>query len=52
MTLPACRAFWKSWFDRLFWVRIHRYAGLVTALFLAVAGLTGNVLAFTFEIDS
>lgn len=33
-------------------MRIHRYAGLGTALFLAVAGLTGSVLAFTFEIDS
>jgi uncharacterized iron-regulated membrane protein len=32
-------------------VRIHRYAGLFTALFLFVAGLTGTVIAFYKELD-
>jgi uncharacterized iron-regulated membrane protein len=31
--------------------RLHRYAGLATALFLAVAGLTGSVIAFYHELD-
>jgi len=31
---------------RGFWVLVHRWAGLVTGLFLAVAGLTGTILAF------
>ncbi|MGQ9370129.1 PepSY-associated TM helix domain-containing protein [Azospirillum sp. ST 5-10] len=33
-------------------VRLHRWAGLATAAFLAVAGLTGSVLAFQHEIDA
>jgi uncharacterized iron-regulated membrane protein len=37
--------------NRHFWVLIHRYAGLTTALFLSVVGLTGSVLAFYYEID-
>lgn len=32
-------------------VRLHRYAGLATALFLVVAGLTGCVIAFHDELD-
>lgn len=32
-------------------VLLHRYVGLATALFLAVAGLTGSVIAFHHEID-
>ena len=32
-------------------VRLHRYLGLATALFLALAGLTGSVLAFHHELD-
>ncbi|MGO1119212.1 PepSY-associated TM helix domain-containing protein [Rhodovibrionaceae bacterium A322] len=32
-------------------VVLHRYLGLATAIFLAVAGLTGSVLAFHHEID-
>ncbi|MCG3200569.1 MAG: hypothetical protein NFCOHLIN_00425 [Gammaproteobacteria bacterium] len=31
--------------------RLHRYLGLATALFLAVAGLTGSALAFYHELD-
>jgi uncharacterized iron-regulated membrane protein len=31
--------------------RLHRYAGLATAIFLAVAGLTGSVIAFYHELD-
>ena len=31
--------------DRQTWVWLHRYAGLLTALFLTVAGLTGSILA-------
>jgi uncharacterized iron-regulated membrane protein len=32
--------------------RVHRYAGLAMAGFLAIAGLTGSVIAFAQEIDS
>lgn len=32
-------------------VLLHRYVGLATALFLALAGLTGSVLAFHHELD-
>ncbi|MDV3442948.1 PepSY domain-containing protein, partial [Pseudomonas otitidis] len=32
-------------------VLLHRYLGLATALFLALAGLTGSLLAFQHEID-
>ena len=33
-------------------VRLHRYAGLATALFLLVAGLSGALLAFNHELDA
>ncbi|NER59591.1 PepSY domain-containing protein [Pseudomonas sp. MAFF212428] len=36
---------------RSVYVVLHRYIGLATALFLALAGLTGSVLAFNHEID-
>lgn len=36
---------------RQLYVLLHRYLGLVTALFLAMAGLTGSVLAFNHELD-
>ena len=32
-------------------VLLHRYIGLVTALFLFLAGITGSVLAFHHELD-
>ncbi|GJL55335.1 MAG: peptidase [Nitrospirales bacterium] len=34
------------------WVLIHRYIGLVMALFLLVSGLTGSLLAFYDELDT
>lgn len=34
------------------WVSIHRCAGLFTALFLVVAGVTGSIMAFEDEIDA
>ncbi|KCV31893.1 PepSY domain protein [Bordetella bronchiseptica SBL-F6116] len=34
------------------WVRLHRWAGLLTAAFLCVAGLTGAILAFEPELDA
>lgn len=37
--------------ERSFWVRLHRYAGLVMALFLILTGLTGALLAFNDELD-
>lgn len=37
--------------ERQTWVWLHRYAGLLTALFLTVAGLTGSILAFGHDID-
>lgn len=36
---------------REFWTRIHRWLGLVTALFLIVSGLTGAVISWDHEID-
>lgn len=38
--------------DRQTWVWVHRYAGLLTAFFLTVAGLTGSILAFGHDIDA
>lgn len=37
---------------RPFWVRVHRWAGLATGLFLCVAGLTGSILAFKEDLDA
>ena len=39
-------------FGRPFWVWIHRYVGLATALFLTIAALTGSALVFMPEIDA
>ncbi|MBS7598743.1 PepSY domain-containing protein [Pseudomonas sp. RC2C2] len=36
---------------RQLYVLLHRFLGLITALFLALAGLTGSVLAFHHELD-
>ena len=36
---------------RIVLVLLHRYLGLATAVFLALAGLTGSILAFHHEID-
>lgn len=36
---------------RGFLVRLHRWAGLATALFLVLAGLTGSAIAFRHELD-
>jgi uncharacterized iron-regulated membrane protein len=33
-------------------VRLHRYAGLMLAGFLAVAGITGSIIAFDDELDA
>jgi uncharacterized iron-regulated membrane protein len=32
-------------------VLLHRYIGLVTAVFLLLAGITGSILAFSHELD-
>ena len=32
-------------------VRLHRYAGLSLAIFLAFAGLTGSAIVFSEELD-
>jgi uncharacterized iron-regulated membrane protein len=37
---------------RQLWVRLHRYIGLATALFLAVASLTGSIIVFMPELDA
>lgn len=37
---------------RLLLVRLHRYCGLATALFLFVAGLTGALIAWDQELDA
>jgi uncharacterized iron-regulated membrane protein len=36
---------------RILWQRIHRYAGLAMAAFLVIAGLTGSIIAFQWELD-
>ena len=36
---------------RFAFLLLHRYLGLATAVFLAMAGLTGSILAFNHEID-
>lgn len=36
---------------RQFWVLFHRYVGLTTAFFLAIANLTGACLAFYKSLD-
>lgn len=36
---------------RRLYVLLHRYLGLLTAVFLALAGLTGSLLAFHHELD-
>jgi uncharacterized iron-regulated membrane protein len=37
---------------RVFFVLLHRYAGLGMAFFLIIAGLTGSMLAFYHELDA
>ena len=37
---------------RLLLVRLHRYVGLAIAGFLALAGLTGSLVAFQPELDA
>ncbi|NOS73994.1 MAG: PepSY domain-containing protein [Methyloglobulus sp.] len=37
--------------NRSFCVHLHRYAGLMMALFLIIIGLTGSIIAFYEEID-
>lgn len=36
---------------RVFWLRLHRYAGLATAAFLFFSGVTGSIIAFNDELD-
>jgi uncharacterized iron-regulated membrane protein len=36
---------------RRLWATLHRYSGLTIAVIIAVAALTGSILAFTDEID-
>lgn len=37
---------------RRFWLWLHRYVGLIAAIFLVVAGITGSILAFAPDYDS
>jgi uncharacterized iron-regulated membrane protein len=37
---------------RPFWVCVHRYVGLVLASFLIIAGLTGSLLVWYYELDA
>jgi uncharacterized iron-regulated membrane protein len=46
--MPAVRQIW----DRQVWVIAHRWAGLSLALFLALAGLTGAMMAFYDELEA
>ena len=36
---------------RAFWTLVHRYAGLLTAAFLFVSGVTGAVISWDHELD-
>lgn len=36
---------------RLIWVKLHRWLGLATALFLLVAGFTGAIISWDHELD-
>lgn len=36
---------------RAFWILIHRYAGLLTAGFLFVSGVTGAIISWDHELD-
>ncbi|WP_288378647.1 PepSY domain-containing protein [uncultured Massilia sp.] len=36
---------------RAFWTLVHRYAGLITAAFLFVSGVTGAVISWDHELD-
>jgi uncharacterized iron-regulated membrane protein len=36
---------------RAFWTAVHRMAGLITALFLFMAGLTGAIISWDHELD-
>ncbi|MEW6372163.1 MAG: PepSY-associated TM helix domain-containing protein [Pseudomonadota bacterium] len=36
---------------RAFWTSIHRYAGLLTAAFLFVSGVTGAIISWDHELD-
>ena len=42
----------ELYLSRLCWLRLHRYAGLVLAIFLTSAGLTGSIIAFEDELDA
>ena len=37
---------------RKIWTVVHRWAGLTTAVFLIIAGVTGSLLAFNHELDA
>ena len=37
---------------RKHWVPVHRWAGLVIALFIFITGLTGSIIAFRDELDA
>lgn len=37
---------------RRFWMLLHRWIGVITFLFLVIAGLTGSAIAFWRDIDS
>lgn len=41
----------KNQQQRHFFIRIHRYIGLTTAIFLFITGITGSFLAYQHEID-
>ncbi|MEM7160220.1 MAG: PepSY-associated TM helix domain-containing protein [Myxococcota bacterium] len=44
---PAGPGSWRPW-----WVRVHRYVGLVMAVFLLVSGSTGALLPFHRQLDA
>ena len=61
--LPLSSSAWRPWnrglmqvvqgshLNRLFFVWVHRWTGLVMAGFLVFEGLTGSLLAFNIELE-
>lgn len=49
--MTAAQSGWRWRVDRSLLVRVHRWAGLVLAGFLLLAGLTGALLAWNHELE-
>jgi len=50
--MPLLDRFSLPFRSRNFWVVLHRYAGLIIAVFMIVIGLTGSVIVFNPELSA